>query len=64
MAKNEFADKYWICSACAKKRKWKLPVGAYTVISGRCSYCKTGVSEILTPIVDFKRPGKPNPVWD
>lgn len=50
----EYEDKYWICDTCAAQREWVPFKEAYTVISGRCGWCKCGVFEALTPLRDLK----------
>jgi hypothetical protein len=57
------ADKYWICSECALTRGWSLPAGNYTMIYGVCGHCKSNEEKMLTPVVDFKGPGKVQ-IWD
>lgn len=56
-------DKSAICDECAKEKKWEFPTWAVTVTKGDCPYC--GMPDvILTPIVDFKKPGEKFQIWD
>ena len=55
---------YWICDACAARQGGVVPEGACsTVCYGTCHYCNTG-TVTLVPIVDFRWPGGPSPVFD
>lgn len=54
---------YFICSDCAKAKGWTAPSWPVTVTIGRCEYCESDEKKTLTPVVDFKRPGKVQE-WD
>jgi hypothetical protein len=64
MKKQDKLSHYWICDSCAKEKGGAIPPGACnTSCMGLCQYC--GEKEgFLTPIVDYKWPGGPDPVWD
>jgi hypothetical protein len=53
------AHKYWICEACAKKKRWKLRQEfGNTVIRGLCGHCKSTEEVWLVPKVDFNQNGR------
>ncbi len=56
---------YWICDSCAKQKNLvtRYPHGGNTICQMECGYCKDD-NGWVTPIVDFKRPGKPDSPWD
>ena len=56
--KPERTDKYWICDACAKERGWTCEANGITVIAGLCGWCDEPEEVVLTPVRDFKKPGK------
>lgn len=57
------ADKSRICDQCAAEKKWQAPTWAVTVTKGTCPFC--GMQDvILTPVVDFRKPGGKGVVWD
>lgn len=60
---KERVDKYFICESCAKKKGWKLPGHAITVIHGLCGHCNRQDEATLIPEVDFIGPGK-RAIWD
>jgi hypothetical protein len=59
--------KYWICDDCVKRKHpdWAsgYPYGGNTVTLGLCGHCRTKVQKWLTPVCDYKKPGK-NLSWD
>lgn len=65
---KERRPKYWICGHCVKTKypTWEsaYPAGGNTVIKGLCGHCEWPDEEILTPTVDYRKPGQPSPVWD
>lgn len=67
MKKLKRMNKYWICDACVKEKHkdWETayPTGGNTVTSGLCGHCESEVETFLTPVCDYKRPGK-SVIWD
>lgn len=65
---KERMAKYWICDDCVKAKHpdWvtAYPNGGNTLVLALCGHCEREDIAGLTPVVDFKRPGKAPPVWD
>lgn len=51
-------SKYWICEDCAEKKKLIPPDRGVTIIVGLCGHCDCPISTTLTPIIDYRHPGK------
>lgn len=56
MGKIERTEKYWICDACAEKKKYVAWKTGNTLIMGLCGWCDSREESFLTPVEDFRKP--------